>query len=148
MAEIIRQLLVEKKFKINAYDIDAMGIVSNIVYIRWFEDLRMLFLDTYWPLEIMLRSGKSPVLAKTEIEYKHPLTIFDKPNGCAWASNLGRSKWEMEFEFINGNKVICTGKQTGYVIDLKSKKPVEMPDELRKKYRESQKKGNNNVTGR
>ena len=37
-----RQLIAEKEITINAYDIDARGIVSNIVYIRWFEDLRMM----------------------------------------------------------------------------------------------------------
>ena len=32
-------LVAEREIEVNNYDIDAMGIVSNIVYIRWFEDL-------------------------------------------------------------------------------------------------------------
>lgn len=30
-------LVAEREIEVNNYDIDAMGIVSNIVYIRWFE---------------------------------------------------------------------------------------------------------------
>ncbi len=30
-----KPLLIEMPIKINFYDIDAMGIVSNIVYVRW-----------------------------------------------------------------------------------------------------------------
>jgi len=43
----VRPMLIQKPLKINGYDIDVMGIVSNIVYIRWFEDLRFEFLDRY-----------------------------------------------------------------------------------------------------
>ena len=39
-----RKLVAERNFEVNGYDIDAMGIVSNIVYIRWFEDLRTDFI--------------------------------------------------------------------------------------------------------
>ncbi len=36
----------EKEIEVNGYDIDAMGVVSNIVYIRWFEILRTAFIST------------------------------------------------------------------------------------------------------
>lgn len=38
-------LVVEKEIEVNGYDIDVMGVVSNIVYIRWFEDLRIVFIN-------------------------------------------------------------------------------------------------------
>ncbi len=86
---------VQKDFKIHAFDIDVMGIVSNIVYIRWFEELRTLLLDEHWSLQSMIKNKVAPVLAKTEIEYKCPLTIYDSPTGYAWLSELGRAKWKM-----------------------------------------------------
>lgn len=30
-----RKLVAEAEIEVNGYDIDAMGIVSNIVYVRW-----------------------------------------------------------------------------------------------------------------
>ena len=102
-------LLAEKDIQINAYDIDAMGIVSNIVYVRWFEDLRMVFLNEHYPLADMMAIKISPILMHTEIDYKVPLTIFDQPIGRCWMVKSGQSSWEMEFE-IATDKVHCTGK--------------------------------------
>jgi hypothetical protein len=57
---------VELQFKVQTYDIDFAGIVSNQVYIRWLEDLRLEFLDTYAPLDRLLADGLVPVLVSTE----------------------------------------------------------------------------------
>lgn len=92
----MRTLLAEQPIQINAYDIDAMGIVSNIVYVRWFEDLRMAFLNEHYSLAEMMAVQISPILMKTEIEYKAPLTIFDKPVGRCRMVKIGQSSWEME----------------------------------------------------
>lgn len=132
-----KPMLLEKSIKINGYDIDVMGIVSNIVYVRWFEDLRFHFLDTYWPYEELLRENQSPVLAKTEIEYKYPLTINDTPVGRIWVAEFTRGRWSMEFEITNQGKLICTGRQSGYVVNLSSKKPVPIPPGLRNKYEQA-----------
>jgi acyl-CoA thioester hydrolase len=39
-----QMMLVELELPIRTYDIDFAGIVSNIVYIRWLEDLRIQML--------------------------------------------------------------------------------------------------------
>ncbi len=122
-----RIMLVEMPIKIYAYDIDLMGIVSNLVYVRWFEHLRSAFLDTYFPLENMLLENSSPILAKTEIEYKYPLTIQEKPIGTTWIINMKRSRWEMGFEISTADRIHCTGKQTGYYFNMEAQKPAPMP---------------------
>ena len=124
-------LLAQKDIQINAYDIDAMGIVSNIVYVRWFEDLRMAFLNEHYPLAEMMAIKISPILMRTEIDYKVPLTIFDQPIGRCWMVKSGQSSWEMEFE-IATDKVHCVGKQKGCFYDLKSKKVARIPERLQK----------------
>ncbi len=40
-------LVAEKEIEVNGYDIDAMGVVSNIVQIVWFEDLRTAFINQH-----------------------------------------------------------------------------------------------------
>ncbi len=131
----VKPMFLEKQLKINAYDIDVMGIVSNIVYIQWFEDLRYLLLEKYWPYEEMLKINQSPILSKTEIEYKHPLTIFDKPVGGLWVSDMTKARWTIHIEITSNDKLICTGIQTGYFYDLMRKRPVPIPQELLDKYK-------------
>lgn len=124
-------ILVEKELTIQAYDIDAMGIVSNIVYVRWFEDLRMEFLNMTYSLKEMIKSNISPILMHTEVDYLKPLTIFDKPVGRCWLVSMGSSSWEMEFEISIGDTVYCKGKQKGCFYDLKKKRVARIPEPLR-----------------
>ncbi|MCG8572481.1 MAG: acyl-CoA thioesterase [Spirochaetes bacterium] len=133
----IRPMYLEKPLKVNAYDIDVMGIVSNIVYIRWFEDLRFYFLDHYWPYEEMMEKKQSPILAKTEANYHHPITIFDKPIGKIWVSEFSRVRWTMCLEISTADKIHCTGLQTGYVFSLEKKRPVPFPRDLLQQYKEA-----------
>ena len=125
-----RLLVSEKPITINAYDIDAMGIVSNIVYIRWFEDLRMEFLKEYYPIDEMLKIKISPILMKTEVEYKAPLTIFDKPIGKCWLTHTGGTSWTVEFEISTDNEIHCLGKQSGCFFDLEKKRVTRIPAPL------------------
>lgn len=111
-------LVAEREIEVNNYDIDAMGIVSNIVYIRWFEDLRKIFINEYMTFSEMMKQHISPILMKTEIEYKVPITIHDKPVGRCWFVKGGRMKWVFQFEITSGDKVQCIGQQTGGFLDL------------------------------
>jgi acyl-CoA thioester hydrolase len=129
-ADTTRALQVELSFSVRAYDIDAMGIVSNIVYVRWFEDLRTEFLERVLPLRDILAAGQSPILAHTDIHYRSPLTIQDQPVGRVWVELLGRAKWRLGFEIYAGDRVCCTGSQEGLFIDLSTRRPVPVPARL------------------
>ena len=122
-----RPLLLTKDISVRSYDIDVLGIVSNIVYIRWFEDLRTHFLDVYYPFQEMLQENISPILKETHIDYKYPITIQDKVKGHVWLSNVSQSKWECSFEIFSDTRVFATGQQMGYFIDVERKRPVRIP---------------------
>lgn len=124
-------MLIEKELPIQAYNIDAMGIVSNIDYVRWFEDLRMEYLNQTVPLHEVMKSGIAPVLMHTEVDYLMPLTLFDKPTGRCELTNLGNSSWEMTFEIVTDKGVHCKGRQRGCFYDLHKKKAAKVPEALR-----------------
>lgn len=117
---------------VRAYDVDAMGYVSNIVYVRWFEDLRHRFLDLCYPFQQMIQDQLSPVLMHTEVDYLIPLTIHDVPEGHCTVEKFGRTKWSLNYEIVQGGKVHCRGRQTGYMMDLGTKKPVPIPERMRR----------------
>lgn len=73
---LTRPLEVEIPIKVKTYDIDFAGVVSNIVYIRWLEDLRLKLFDAHLPLHRQIEQGYIPVVAKTQIEYKKPVKLF------------------------------------------------------------------------
>jgi acyl-CoA thioester hydrolase len=132
----ILPMLIEKDISIYMYDIDVMGIVNNIVYIRWFEDLRTCFLDRFCPLQEMLRDGIAPVLLQTTVQYRSPLTIHDRPKGRIWVDEMGKARWRVALDISVGDRICCEGIQEGSVIDLSTKRPVRLPKTLIDQYRQ------------
>src|SRR3712207_8214650 len=68
-------------FPVKTYDVDFAGIVSNIVYVRWLEDLRLELLARTCPLTSLVAEGIGPVLLETRLIYREALTIHDRPEG-------------------------------------------------------------------
>ncbi|BAZ28836.1 hypothetical protein NIES4074_12710 [Cylindrospermum sp. NIES-4074] len=135
---LYRPLEVELVIPVRTYDIDFAGIVSNIVYIRWLEDLRLKFLDEHLQLDKQIEQGCVPVLAATEIQYKRPIKLVDKVIGRLWASGLGRLKWTVEAEILSNNEVAALATQKGAFVSLENGRPVPIAAELHNKYAEYQ----------
>jgi len=125
-----RRMLVEVPIRVMSYDTDYMKIVSNIVYIRWFEDLRTAILDRYFPLEEMLSQNNTPILAETNIQYLKSITMANKPLGRAWVEELDKSRWMVRFEIVEGETVFCRGSQTGFYFNMDKNRPVRFPKDL------------------
>jgi acyl-CoA thioester hydrolase len=129
-----RPLEVHLDLKVRTYDIDFAGVVSNIVYIRWLEDLRLTVLETYYPLEKMLDAGLAPTLVETRIKYLKPVRIEDRPHAQMWISKVSRLKFVFNTEITVGGEVVTQAEQVGCLIDMSTGRPASMPDELREIY--------------
>lgn len=129
-----RPLQVKISIPVQTYDIDYAGIVSNIVYIRWLEDLRNKCLAENFQLDKQIEQGYSPILAGTEIEYKRPIKLFDQVTGSLWLSKLGRMKWIVQAEILANNKLAATAIQKGAIINLQTGRPITIPEEMHQKY--------------
>jgi acyl-CoA thioester hydrolase len=129
-----RPLLVEIQFRVQTYDVDFAGIMSNIVYIRWLEDLRVKVLDEYIPLAGLLEQGISPILARTEINYRRPLRLDDRPIGRLWTAEVGKASWKLEAEFLLAGRVAANAIQIGAFIRLDTGRPIPVPMALTEQY--------------
>ena len=119
---------------VRTYDIDFAGIVSNIVYVRWLEDLRLELLERVYPLERMVADGIGPVLLETSIAYRDAVTIHDRPEGRMRVEALQRVRWIVAAESVSGARVHATARQTGLFVRLDTKRPVPVPETLRAAY--------------
>lgn len=119
---------VEMSIRVNGYDVDFQGVVHNVVYVRWFEDLRYRLLDDYLPLDQQVAAGYAPMLTSTHVEYKRPIRMLDRPTGRLWLTEASRARWAVGIEIVVGDVVAATGTQTGVFVDLKTLRPVRVPD--------------------
>jgi len=138
MADDAHPFEVTHSIIVAGYDIDFAGIVSNIVYIRWLEDMRYKWLSTYMPLKEQVDLGVGPVLYSTFIEYHRPIRLFDEPVGRLWLKSIGKARWEVEAAITVGGKITTTATQTGVFVNLKTLRPVELPERLRADYNATQ----------
>jgi acyl-CoA thioester hydrolase len=121
---------------IKTYDIDFAGIVSNIVYIRWLEDLRLKMLESHFPLEQLMSKGYCPTVNSTQIKYQKALRLGDRPIGKMWMSQLGRLRCTLQAEICLDNRIVATATQVGFFINLETMRPIAMPEELKEVYAE------------
>ncbi len=130
---------VELPLSVKTYDVDFAGIVSNIVYVRWLEDLRLALLDEVYPLRRALAEDVAPILTETRIRYRHPLTIQHRPNGRLWVTRVDRMRWRVAAEFVSADDAgalttHATAEQAGLFIRLSTRRPVPVPGLLRERF--------------
>lgn len=122
--------------EVKTYDIDFAGVVSNIVYIKWLEDLRLAMLATHYPLQNQLERDIVPVILQTKIDYKKSIRLFDEVLGRIWMSDVQKMKWFLQAEIYNQDKVAAVAEQSGIFAKLSRSRPVSIPDDLLQKYLE------------
>ena len=126
---------VEMTFSPKTYDIDALGIVSNITYVRWLEDMRTEFLHENLPWDRLQDEGIGPVLAETNIKYHKAVTMGKEVTGKLWVTEVGRTSWRLKFDFVMDGETVIEAKQSGMFVDLETKKPRRLPEDLRENMR-------------
>ncbi len=117
---------------VRTYDVDFVGFVSNIVYVRWLEDLRLQMLAEYFPLDAAMQvQGIAPVLLRTEINYRRPIRLFDAVYGRMWLAEAGRARQVLQAEFTVDSRLHAAASKTTCFIDLASGRPVPTPPAIR-----------------
>ena len=129
---------IQHSFRVMTYDIDFAGVVSNIVYIRWLEDLRNLLAEQILPIGEALKRGIAPTLMRTEIDYLAPVRFPDVIAGRMWLAERGRARWSLAAEFTSQTlgasglpAITARAQQTGVFVSLATLQPVRLPEEFR-----------------
>jgi acyl-CoA thioester hydrolase len=129
---MVNARVVERDLPVKTYDIDFAGVVSNIVFVRWLEDLRLAMMDEAYPIARALAEDVAPILLETRIAYARPVTIGDALKGRMWVTEMGRVKWHVAAEFAVGETVHARAEQTGLFIRLSTRRPIAPPLPLRR----------------
>jgi acyl-CoA thioester hydrolase len=126
----VRPLEISMGIEVKPYDIDFMGIVSNITYVRWMEDLRMEFLKTHYPLELLMKDGHVPIIQSITLNYRRPVRMMDNVTGCIWMESFDSPKWTAGMEITVNGKTAAMATQSGVFISLATMKPSTVPERL------------------
>jgi acyl-CoA thioester hydrolase len=124
---------VRHLFAVRTYDIDFAGVLNNIVYVRWLEDLRDLFAARVLPLAEAYKRGVVPTLSRTEVDYLAPVRYPDTLEGRMALLEHGRARFVLGAEFVSqaSGRVTVRARQTGVFVYIDTLRPAPLPAEFR-----------------
>ena len=88
----------ERVFPVTPADIDDLGHVNNVVYVRWVQDVAA----AHWEAATTAaeRAGVGWVVLRHEIDYKHPARAGDEVVVCTWVGPPAAATFERHTEII------------------------------------------------
>jgi acyl-CoA thioester hydrolase len=112
---------------------DAFGHVNNAVYLTYFEQARSESLEG---VELdWIRGASGPVIASTSVAYKRPIRYPATAVIRVFVKEPGRTSFVTSYEVaVEGDEetLYATGEAVVVWVDMKTGRPVELPDILRR----------------
>jgi acyl-CoA thioester hydrolase len=130
-------LSIEAAIPVRTYDIDFAGHVSNIVYVRWLEDLRYLLFERHFSLQSLMDNGCTMVLKSTTVDYRHSIKLFDGVKAKMWVDSVSKVSITIKAEFYVGEVLTTTASHVGVFVDLEKLKPRRVPLDIIDKFNQS-----------
>jgi acyl-CoA thioester hydrolase len=91
-------------------DIDALGHVSNVRYLEYFQEARIHFARDVLGVEAADRFGIS-VVVRIDLDYRRPLEYSTDPVTVrTWVTRIGQSSYEVQAAVCRGAAVYATSR--------------------------------------
>jgi acyl-CoA thioester hydrolase len=124
----------EAMFDIRPDDIDELGHVNNIVYLRWVQDVAV----AHWrSLTSEQEQGEAWfVVVRHEIDYKRPAFAGDQIVARTWLGSAERFRFERHTQLLraSGRKELARVRTIWCPIDPVTRRATDVSEELRARF--------------
>ena len=111
---------------------DAFGHLNNVVYFRYFENVRMHYLERIGALRSHAESGIGVILATTTCDFLRPVqwpATLRIRTGCV---KVGNTSFTMAYEITDADGgLVATGTSVQVMYDYSKGSKVPIPDPIR-----------------
>jgi len=125
-----KKLVHVEKIPIRWGDMDAMGHVNNTVYFRYMEQARISWFDALMPAAEAWKDTGS-VIANASCNFKRALNYPGIVEVRVTIDPPGGSSVPTFYELMMDNDLYADGAAVVVFIDMKSQKPVRIPEGIR-----------------
>jgi len=116
-------------------DIDELGHVSNLVYLRWVLEVAMAHSRSLgWDHAHYRELGAVFVVRRHEIDYLGQVTVGQTLSAETWVDDWKQASCIRKTELIRDGKVVARAATTWAMMSFASGRPVRIPDDLRAKF--------------
>ncbi len=111
---------------------DLFGHVNNIVYFRYFESVRMHYLDRIGVLRSHQGTGLGVILASTTCDFKKPVEWPQKLSVMTGTTHIGNTSFTMSYRILDeAGMVVAEGTSVQVMYDYKAGRKVSIPPAVR-----------------
>lgn len=112
-------------------DIDELGHVSNLVYLRWVVDAAVAHSRARgWDPPRYRALGLVFMVRRHEIDYIAQVTLGQALSAETWVDSWRPASCVRKTELVRDGKVVASAATTWAMIDLASGRPQRIPGEL------------------
>ena len=114
-------------------EMDAFNHINNVVYFRYFENVRLEYFQKINLFSIMQQTGIGPVLASTQCRFRIPLEYPDKITLGTKTIEIGDDYFIMKYGIFSHkiSKFVAEGEGKIVSFSFQGKKKVFHPNELK-----------------
>jgi acyl-CoA thioester hydrolase len=113
-------------------DIDELGHVSNLVYLKWVLDVAMAHSRSLgWDHAEYRRLGAVFVVRRHELDYLGQVTLGQALTAETWVDTWKLASCIRKTELIRDGAVVARAATTWAMISFASGRPTKIPDEIR-----------------
>ncbi len=112
--------------------IDDNGHVNNVSYVQWMQDIAIEHYESIGGTDPMQLVGATWVVREHKVEYLLPAFVGEEIEIRTWVENIRRVRSLRKYEFVRkaDGKVLVKGETDWVFVDVKSGKPMGIPDEV------------------
>lgn len=120
----------EIAMQIHPEDVDGMGHVNNIVYVRWVQEVAMAHWAAAAPADA--QAAMTWVVLRHEIDYLHPARPGDAVRARTWIGQAQAIRYERHTQIVRGDGIELARARTLWCpVDLATGRPRRVPPEVR-----------------
>ena len=113
-------------------DIDELGHVNNVVYLRWIQDVAI----AHWRAAATAaqQAAVAWVALRHEIDYKHPTLLADRVVARTWVGTADAHRFERLTEVVRARdrKVLALGRTLWCPVNRATGRLTRVGDDLRR----------------
>jgi acyl-CoA thioester hydrolase len=124
----------ELPIRVEAADIDELGHVNNVIYLRWVQDAAVAHWTAVAPTADQARLFW--IVLRHEIEYLHAAHLGDQIVARTWVGTSTRLRFERHTEIVRAEDrcVLARARTVWCPIDAVTKRPTPVSAEVRSRF--------------
>jgi acyl-CoA thioester hydrolase len=119
-------------FRVRPTDIDHMGHVNNVAYVRWVQDVAIAHWKAEGTAEQQEKFGW--MIFRHELDYKKQAFENDEITASTWIGEWTHVTCERFVEIHRGEDLLLKSRTVWCIVDLATSRPTKIPRELKERF--------------